>query len=579
MANFATLDFDGDFDRGYRVRLEVRSRNGTIEAKANLPPNSELATKLNHHWHENYRLMEIPYRLSPTKIVRRLPPEEQIEQCRQTASELQEQLQNWLDSEAFRAVDRRLREVLDPAEETRFLIRSNDTQLQKLPWHLWDCIDRVSAEAAFGPETIDSAPEKSRDRVGSKVRILAILGHSQDIDVDSDRRLLETLPNAEVEFLVEPTHEQLGDRIWDRPWDIIFFAGHGQTEDDCGRIYINPTESITVDRLWYGLKKAVERGLKIAIFNSCDGLGLVKQLDDTQIPHLVVMRELVPDRVAQSFLKYFLQSFSRGESFYKAVREARQHLEVLESEFPCASWLPVVFQHPGAVPTTWEKLQGDRNRVKWLKTSAIASGSCLLLYLAAGSFLASKANRWGMQYHKNGQFLAARSLYTLSTLLAPKKGIYHYNLGYLCDNMGDVDCAIAAHRQAAIEGSAEGYAEASRLLILKEDYHGATNSINQCLDRTEYDGVRAACLKNLGWIRFQQDFYPEAEAILRQAIALEDNSPHAYCLLARTLTAMGKMSEVSRLWQHFLQLENTNPDIPELGTCIIEAKQHLEVQP
>ncbi|HEY9830438.1 MAG TPA: CHASE2 domain-containing protein, partial [Stenomitos sp.] len=110
------------------------------------------------------------------------------------------------------------------------------------------------------------------------------------------------------------------------------------------------------DELRYGLKKALAQGLKIAIFNSCDGLGLARQLHDLQIPQTIVMREPVPDYVAQEFLKYFLTAFARGKSFYLAVREARERLQGLESDYPCASWLPMIYQNLAQVPPTWQDL-------------------------------------------------------------------------------------------------------------------------------------------------------------------------------------------------------------------------------
>ncbi|PZO11377.1 MAG: hypothetical protein DCF25_19485 [Leptolyngbya foveolarum] len=55
-------------------------------------------------------------------------------------------------------------------------------------------------------------------------------------------------------------------------------------------------------------------GLTLAIFNSCDGLGLAKYLSQAiapiSVPYIIVMREAVPDAVAQTFLKYFLAAFS-----------------------------------------------------------------------------------------------------------------------------------------------------------------------------------------------------------------------------------------------------------------------------
>ena len=72
---------------------------------------------------------------------------------------------------------------------------------------------------------------------------------------------------------------------------------------------------------------------------------------------MIVMREPVPDRVAQEFLKYFLTAFAVGESLYSAARHARERLEGLEDEFPYATWLPVIFQNSAEVGMNWRKLQ------------------------------------------------------------------------------------------------------------------------------------------------------------------------------------------------------------------------------
>ncbi|MHC5833905.1 MAG: CHAT domain-containing protein, partial [Nostoc sp.] len=88
--------------------------------------------------------------------------------------------------------------------------------------------------------------------------------------------------------------------------------------------------------------KAVSKGLQLAIFNSCDGLGLASQLGDLHIPQIIVMREPVQDLVAQEFLKNFLQKFSSGESLYLAVRESREKLHGIEDKYPCAVCLPII---------------------------------------------------------------------------------------------------------------------------------------------------------------------------------------------------------------------------------------------
>ncbi len=62
------------------------------------------------------------------------------------------------------------------------------------------------------------------------------------------------------------------------------------------------------------LRKAISRGLQLAIFNSCDGLGLANDLAELNIPQIIVMRSPVPDLVAQEFLKHFLKAFSGVET-------------------------------------------------------------------------------------------------------------------------------------------------------------------------------------------------------------------------------------------------------------------------
>jgi len=174
--------------------------------------------------------------------------------------------------------------------------------------------------------------------------------------------VLKDLPGAEPLFLDKPRRDWFSEHLWDRSWDILFFAGHSKTENDRGRIYINETESFTIHDLKRGLKKAISKGLKLAIFNSCDGLGLAQELADLHIPQVIVMREPVPDLVAQEFLIHFLTAFSHGQPLYTSIREARDRLEKLEDQYPCASWLPVIFQNPGSEPPTWEELRGQVKR-------------------------------------------------------------------------------------------------------------------------------------------------------------------------------------------------------------------------
>ncbi|MDY6937070.1 MAG: CHAT domain-containing protein [Cyanobacteriota bacterium] len=505
--------------------------------------------------------------------------------------DLERQIQNWLGSAEFAPIERQLRTQLNPSQPIRLAIETDNETVWRLPLHLWSFL---KDEYRLGEIVLSSAqycapPPKRRE--GGPVKILAILGNSVGINVRQDRALLARLPDAEVKLLVEPQRHELNDRLWEAGWDILFFAGHSTSDGDRGKLYINQNpdrNSVTVEELKEALYRATQKGLQLAIFNSCDGLGLARDLASAKIPlpTTIVMREPIADRVAQSFLKYFLRGFAFGEPFHVAVRQAREQLRGLEDEFPGASWLPVICQHPAIDPPTWRLLSagdGDLSenavravlprRRQWQIAATIAL-ACVGGYFALGPQMARWSNQLGMMYHGDGEFFTARSLYRTAAGLNLKFAAPYYNLGLLCDEMGDRQCAIEAHQKAALRGYSSAYAEASRLQILDRDYYGAMGAIRQCLARTEYDGVRAACRKNLGWLRLVQERYEEAETELRQAIALEVESPHSHCLLARVFEARGDDRQARQSWLQALKY--TSDAIPEQDECIGMARQSLE---
>ena len=284
----------------------------------------------------------------------------------------------WLNCEQFRNIEQQLRTRLHPNESIRFIIEA-DKILWHLPWHLWQFFeDYPKAEVAFSTCEYKT-PQKSLTKTpGTKVRILAILGHSQGIDIGKDRAFLEQLSHkAEIKFLVEPHLDKLYDQLWKQGWDIMFFAGHSYSKEK-GIIQLNSTQAIALDKLSNALKKAISRGLKLVIFNSCDGIGLAQDLANLQIPQAIAMREPVPDAIAQEFLRHFLEAFSSGQSLYTAVREARQRLQKREDKYPCASWLPVICQNPAQMPTTWQE---------W-RTSKVCPRTLLVLSMVVTAALA-----------------------------------------------------------------------------------------------------------------------------------------------------------------------------------------------
>jgi CHASE2 domain-containing sensor protein len=353
----------GNLQNGFpavTAQLWEATSTPSMQFIGSLPPAPEISS-LYKDWQlqysASYQCLDLLPRLELLDFPEDVPDEAGFssEKFNDLCQQFSDKINDWLNSEPFRNINNRLRTHLGHLEEIRFIIETDDKLLRRLPWHLWKFFeDYPNAEVALSAPEYSSNNTRSQ-KIGDKVRILAILGNSKGINIDQDRSFLEKLPEAEVKFLVEPERAQLNDQLWAKPWDILFFAGHSFSFSDgkSGRIYINQTKSLTVSELKYALKNARERGLKLAIFNSCNGLGLAQELFDLHIPQTIVMREPVPDAIAQAFLKYFLAAFSGGKSLYTAVREARQRLHGLEEKCPCASWLPVIFQNPALEPPTW----------------------------------------------------------------------------------------------------------------------------------------------------------------------------------------------------------------------------------
>ena len=363
MSKVVELKLDGSLELGLQVNLAIAPEASTreVEISGSLPPAPQLKETYDS-WQYNYQNLNSTSRISAKKITYDGSIQKSATESRFLVNKIKQQLNEWLNSPQFQPIWRKLIEKIFPNETVRILIRTTDKQLRKLPWHLWELLDRYPyAEIALATNDYEKIESNQKTKIQERrVSILAILGDSRGINIAEDKQILtDTLTDAELVFLCEPKPEAISAQLWDRKWDILFFAGHSQTESETGRIYINPEDSISLEELSYALKRSVEQGgLKLAIFNSCDGLGLAGFLEKLNLPQIIVMREPVPDLVAQQFLKYFLTNFASGKHFYLAVREARERLQELDIQYPGASWQPIIVQNPGMSLPTWKSLAG-----------------------------------------------------------------------------------------------------------------------------------------------------------------------------------------------------------------------------
>ncbi|MBV8885741.1 MAG: CHAT domain-containing protein, partial [Chroococcidiopsidaceae cyanobacterium CP_BM_RX_35] len=326
---------EGSFEQGFPVILRI-GEDGTvadtgIQILGKLPPALNILELFNN-WQLAYY-----HTVMPHSRIRPKPAQVTNFSCHQLGSDLALQMNKWLNSEfrEWQKIRDGLQRHLNDNDEIHVVLETEDIALRRLPWHLWNLFSSHYTKAEFvlgAPEHYSSKGRRiSRSK---KIRILAILGDSTGIDIQKDRAMLEQLPYAKTSFLVEPERQALYNQLWEEQWKIIFFAGHSWSAEDDGsnKIYINRQDSLSIAELKEALRNAIENGLQLAIFNSCNGLGLAQELADLHIPQVIIMREPVPDLVAQEFLKHFLTSFTRGKSLYLAVREARERLQSLERQ-------------------------------------------------------------------------------------------------------------------------------------------------------------------------------------------------------------------------------------------------------
>ena len=363
LSNLVVFTFThGDLNQGFSMSVLIWPHQSQLPeiVTSHLPP-AAAVNEAYHNWSQLYRAIysdssRISFSTEANEI-RNISLLE-LENC---ALQLVQTFNHWLRSDAFLKISDKLREKFTASDEIRIVVQTKSAEVCCLPWQSWNFTESYpKVEFAFGQSftNLSSRPTSAR----KQRRILAVLGNSKGIDIRADQALLEELSNPAIEviFLHEPTRQEFHDVLRDaQGWDILYFAGHSETghgkgyEIPSGTIQLNAFDHLQFSELRFALTKAVDQGLQLAIFNSCDGVGLAQQLETLQIPQVVVMKELVPDPIARLFLQNFLKAFAVGEPLQIALREARQQLECVQDRFPYASWLPLLFQNSAEEPGVW----------------------------------------------------------------------------------------------------------------------------------------------------------------------------------------------------------------------------------
>jgi len=245
-------------------------------------------------------------------------------------------------------------------------------RLQRLPFHSWGFIETYdNAEIAFSTTQHPiSQPSNTLPRV------FVILGDDATINLSPHEQAIKSSFST---FKDDPTfkepvfwsskgkehpeqnlYETLNKSIQDKNSPtILIFVGHSSSNDIQGdassQIYLNNQISISpTNRAFKNiLQRLRENGLIFAAFFSCNGLNIAHQLNQAQIPYILVSRDRLPVHVALTSITQFLSHATQtGVSINVALQQVRQYLqenvETIQTDMGCpnASNLLVLFQNP-----------------------------------------------------------------------------------------------------------------------------------------------------------------------------------------------------------------------------------------
>jgi branched-chain amino acid transport system substrate-binding protein len=387
----------GSFETGFEgeVQIAEADRPYHVTQPLQFPPAPALLTAYDR-WQQAYLDWGQAWRLTIPSQVTNIARQADLEVAKQTlvdrGADLHKTFGDWLQPANSWSLQKTILRQVPPRSSCQFLLHipdSLDPLLKKLPWYLWDFLQE---EDYRDLEMVLSSGnhEQIRPRPKGPIKILALFSRAEGLNVSEEEQFLTALPNTAITVLNQPSRAAFVQALTERPWDIVYFAGHSQSNRNCddGRIYINDSpEGLSPRELRESFTKAIDQGLQLVLLNSCDGLGLAQSLAELKLPRSIVMREPVPDPVAPLFLRYLLTSLRAGVPLHRAMREARRQLQDGHGDlYPCAAALPILCQNPAAPEPRWQW----RDRRPWRLPLLLGTIGVVGLLLGLGGYSLSQ---------------------------------------------------------------------------------------------------------------------------------------------------------------------------------------------
>ena len=359
---------DGSFETGFSVTLEIRDNHLLIApfADGKLVPNLDIAAALQnyrrayYHWVESQPSLGITV---PHSMITHAAVGDPRDNLKKATKTLKDSLNEWLNSSDMSSIQNRILFHIGTESEVRFFIQTTHFDLQQIPWECWNFLRdwwndvEIALTIQRNPPIINLTPP---------IKVLVILGN---IDIENEHNSLclsslqTALGNPDKVYIqiLSPSSEvplstiNIHNELIKNPWDIVVYLGHSQTSSDGhdGVFIIDNNTALSPEHnLRNSLEIAVKKGLKLVICNSCDGLGIGRQLANIGVPHIIVMKEPIAVRVALRFLEVFLPNFLEHKSLQESLTSARQELRLHEFEKDAASssLLPRLIENPEEPP-------------------------------------------------------------------------------------------------------------------------------------------------------------------------------------------------------------------------------------
>ncbi|UBF29804.1 CHASE2 domain-containing protein (plasmid) [Kovacikia minuta CCNUW1] len=454
------------------------------------------------------------------------------------------------------------------------LLECSPLSLAQLPWETWKLVPpnvapgTVRIARTCTTQVAPLAPANSSRR--GKIRILAIFAAAPELNHGLDQKILRSLQSvAEIEFVqCQPTpnparngskspelKQQVAAAIADqRGWDVLFFAGHSNTEANTGgKLELAPQTTLTIAEIEPYLAVAKQRGLQLAMFNSCCGLQIAESLIRLGLPQVVVMREQIQDAVAHKFLEHFCHHILNASDVHTAVLAACQYFARENIAYPSAHLIPSLFCHPDPrtrlfrLEPSWLKRTWFQWRPTRWEAIAISTISLLSLMVPVQELLL-EVRYWSQAVYRQTthQFPPAASppvtLLEIDQASIDRKGIDAYKVkpmsraylaelgdrlrqlqvrvigfDYLLDGSTNEDATMAATVQAAIRQQT--------WLVFATRLNDAGQAIGVTSNIAKPDWILQGNIDIVGW-----------DVMLPATPRCDDNCPFAYQLaLAQVL--------------------------------------------